>query len=136
MSAQESTTKLLKRLSTVPDYELYAALAATIPGSVLEMQEDASSSSSSGGGSVITAPVSDLAGSLARGLHLLENWALEQGPAVLEAMVLMADGLTAALGKLHSADNAAKMKMVRMLMDAGEAGHFCPGALYVDGNSC
>jgi hypothetical protein len=116
-------SRLLKRLSTTPDMRMYTTLAATILTEVRTLQADTPGSSSSSSSGVLTAPVSDLAGALAKGLHLLENWAVEeeQGPAVLEAMALMADSLAAAWGKAHSADNAGKMKMVRMLVEAGEA---------------
>jgi hypothetical protein len=113
-----SFAKLLKRLSTAPGIINYATLAAELtPEARTLLTADPSSSSSSSSAAV---SLSDLAGALARGLALLEDWEVAAGPAALEGMAVLADGLAAAWGRASSADNAAKLKLVRTLVDAGE----------------
>jgi hypothetical protein len=120
--------KLLKRLSTAPGIAEYAALAGALTAGA-QSTSKASPSSASISSSSSTAPLSDLAGAVARGLNLLENWAVEQGPTALEAMALIADDLAAAWAKARSADNAAKLKMVHTVVEAGAADPVIPVTL-------
>jgi hypothetical protein len=118
-----SLAKLLRRLSTAPNIESYAGLAAEITpeARTLLTAGPSSSSSSSGSGSGSAVSLSDLIGALARGLLLLEEWAVEQGPAALHGMAALADGLAAALKRASNAETSSKFGLVHTLMESGEA---------------